>query len=62
MQNFSKKDQYKKMQSRKISSHEEESEGEKSRDSSEAEETKRQMLSQPQKKDRSKSRGPVVRK
>ena len=58
MQNLPKREQYKKMQSRKISSHEEASD--QGENSSDAEETKRQMLSKPLPKEmdmRSKSRG-----
>jgi hypothetical protein len=58
MQNLPKREQYKKMQSRKISSHEEVSD--QGENSSDAEETKRQMLSKPKPKEmdlRSKSRG-----
>jgi hypothetical protein len=58
MQNLPKREQFKKMQSRKISSHEEASD--QGENSSDAEETKRQMLSKPPPKDmdlRSKSRG-----
>jgi hypothetical protein len=58
MQNLPKREQYKKMQSRKISSYEEGSD--QGENSSDAEETKRQMLSKPQPKEmdlRSKSRG-----
>jgi hypothetical protein len=58
MQNLPKREQYKKMQSRKISSHDEASD--QGDNSSDAEETKRQMLSRPQPKEmdlRSKSRG-----
>jgi hypothetical protein len=58
MQNLPKREQFKKMQSRKISSHEDASD--QGENSSDAEETKRQMLFKPPPKDmdlRSKSRG-----
>lgn len=58
MQNLPKREQYKKMQSRKISSHDEASD--QGENSSDAEETKRKMLSKPHPKEmdlRSKSRG-----